>query len=147
MSDQKYRQRGYQDHDRSDREKSGGGGPAGPGRRRGRNASRGRAAAAWACRPLRFSAAVPAAPRPRWRRCFPGAICGKCRGDLHTCKNCRHFDSALNNECRQAVPLRIAVKTKGNTCPLFEARLAQEQEQEVAGHRDARSAFDALFQF
>lgn len=75
----------------------------------------------------------------------PGATCGKCRGDLHSCKNCRHFDSALNNECRQAVPLRIAVKTKGNTCELFAAKLAQEQAQEAGGHRDARSAFDALF--
>lgn len=144
MSDQKYRQRGYQDHDRSDREKSGGG-PSGFGggpRPERQPGPRGRGLgmptdSVFRCGVCGTKAEVA--------QVLPGAICVKCRGDLHSCKNCRHFDSALNNECRQAVPLRIAVKTKGNTCELFAAKLAQEQAQEVAGHRDARSAFDALF--
>lgn len=142
MSDQKYRQRGYQDHDKTEREKSGGG-PSGP-RPERPPGPRGR------------GLGMPTATVFRCATCgtlqevaqvIPGATCGKCRADLHTCKNCRHFDSAKTNECRQAVPARIAVKTKGNNCPLFEAQLKQEQEQEVGGHRDARSAFDALFKF
>lgn len=76
-----------------------------------------------------------------------GATCGKCRNDLHCCKNCKHFDTGTHNECRQGVPVRIAVKTLGNCCPLFTAQLKQEQQQEVGGQRDARSAFDALFKF
>jgi len=140
MSDQKYRQRGYQDQGRTEREKSGQG-PGGPRPERGPG-PRGR------------GLGKPTATVFRCATCSTqneigliteAATCVKCRGDLHTCKNCRHFDSAAHNECRQAVPARIAVKTKRNECTLFEPKLTQEQEQEVGGHRDARAAFDALF--
>ncbi len=144
MSDQKYRQRGYQDHDRKEREKSGGG-PSGLGggpRPERQPGPRGRGLGMPTDSVFRCGVSRQ---QGRGGLRDPGATCGKCRGDLHSCKNCRHFDSALNNECRQAVPLRIAVKTQGNTCELFAAKLAQEQAQEVGGQRDARSAFDALF--
>lgn len=142
MSDQKYRQRGYQDHDRTEREKSGLGKAGGGPRAERSPGPRGR------------GLGMPTESVFRCATCgtqsevdyvIPGATCGQCRGDLHCCKNCRHFDPGLANECRQAVPLRIAVKTKGNTCELFAAKLAQEQAREAGGHRDARAAFDALF--
>ncbi len=144
MSDPKYRQRGYQDHGRTEREKSSpGGSPAGP-RYEPPAAPRGR------------GLGKPTATVFRCASCgtlhevayvLEGATCGKCRGDLHCCKNCKNFDAAAHNECRQVVPARIAVKTKGNSCALFAAQLKQEQQQEAGGHRDARSAFDALFKF
>jgi hypothetical protein len=143
MSDQKYRQRGYQDHERTEREKSGLGGPSGP--RAERNPG-----------PRGRGLGMPTATVFRCGSCgtlhevayvLEGASCSKCRSDLHCCKNCRHFDSAANNECRQPVPARIVSKTKGNSCSLFAAQLKQEQQQEAGGHRDARSAFDALFKF
>lgn len=143
MSDQKYRQRGYQDHGRTERDKPG---PSqAPGSRplpqpgpRGRGLGMPTATVfrCGSCGTLHEVAYV-----------VQGATCAKCRGDLHCCKNCKNFDTAVHNECRQAIPARIAVKTKGNSCTFFEAQLKQEQQQESGGHRDARSAFDALFKF
>lgn len=139
MSDQKYRQRGYQDHDRSEREKSR---PGGESRAESPPGPRGR------------GLGMPTATVFRCAQCgtqneigllTPVATCVKCRADLQTCKNCRHFDAGAHNECRQNVAIRIAVKTKRNECPSFEPRLTQEQQQEKGGQRDARSAFDALF--
>ena len=85
--------------------------------------------------------------------------CPKCKADLRTCKNCRHFDTGAQFECTQPIPERITKKDMRNSCNLFMARTSIERETRDSGGgggtpspstrasdaSDARSAFDNLF--
>lgn len=81
--------------------------------------------------------------------------CPKCKADLHSCKNCRHFDTSAQFQCTQPIPERIAKKDLRNRCELFMARTSIERETRDSGGgnghvppanpSDARSAFDNLF--
>lgn len=48
--------------------------------------------------------------------------CPKCAADLHTCRNCRHFDTASRFECSQSIKERVGKKAAANRCLLFKAR-------------------------
>jgi hypothetical protein len=83
--------------------------------------------------------------------------CPKCRADLRTCKNCRHFDTSAQFECTQPIRERITKKDVRNRCELFMAKTSIERETRDSGGSnggqpisptnasDARSAFDNLF--
>jgi hypothetical protein len=79
----------------------------------------------------------------------PGAACPKCGAALHSCVQCRHFDSSARWECSRnaEIPARVAVKTAGNACPVFSPLagfdLTGTRSSETPA--DARRAFDALF--
>jgi hypothetical protein len=84
------------------------------------------------------------------------SVCPKCSADLRSCKNCRHFDTAVRFECTQAIPERITKKDLRNQCEFFMARMSIERETRDSGGgapntgtitkpSDARSAFDNLF--
>ena len=75
------------------------------------------------------------------------ATCLACGKDLHTCTNCLHFDTGSPNECREAVPLRIAKKATRNECGLFAPKLVQEFEADSGKPNDPKAAFDSLFDF
>jgi hypothetical protein len=65
---------------------------------------------------------------------------------LHSCVNCRHFDTSARFECRKPREDRIASKTKANDCDFYEPKVAQEVGQSNRSeNRDAKDAFDALF--
>ena len=137
----KYRQRGYQDD----------GGDAGRGRGSGaprerREGPRGR------------GLGKPTATVFKCARCGArvldvevalNAICRECGSDLHTCTNCRWFDSSAPKECRQPIEERIASKAKRNECELFAAKTVQEFASDSSGPApsDAKAAFDDLFDF
>jgi hypothetical protein len=81
--------------------------------------------------------------------------CPKCKADLHSCKNCRHFDTAARFECTRDISERITKKDLRNNCEFFMARTSIERETRDSGGgstsgptmkpSDARSAFDNLF--
>jgi len=81
--------------------------------------------------------------------------CPKCKAQLRSCKNCRHFDTAARFECTQDIPERISKKDLRNRCAFFMARTSIERETRDSGGAtsgapsvkpsDARSAFDNLF--
>jgi hypothetical protein len=85
--------------------------------------------------------------------------CSKCKADLRSCKNCRHFDTSAQFECTQTIPERITKKDLRNNCQFFMARASIERETRDSGGKpgggvpspsptsssDARSAFDNLF--
>ena len=81
--------------------------------------------------------------------------CPKCKADLRSCKNCRHFDTAAQFECTQPIPERVTKKDLRNNCEFFMARTSIERETRDSGGSsgasptarpsDARSAFDNLF--
>ncbi|MBI1748541.1 MAG: hypothetical protein HYR55_18430 [Acidobacteria bacterium] len=73
--------------------------------------------------------------------------CPKCKSDLHSCKNCLHFDPSRHLECTQAIPARIVKKDLRNACALFTVRKSVEKEasESLSKIEDARAAFDRLF--
>ena len=81
--------------------------------------------------------------------------CPKCKADLHSCKNCRHFDTSAQFECTQRIPQRVVKKDLRNHCEFFMARTSVERETRDSGggsgpatpsnSSDARNAFDNLF--
>lgn len=152
MSDRKYRQRGYQDTSGSKekRERP----PQGQGR------------------PPKQEQMGPRTPRmvgtvTRARCSNCGAVlapgfsvdsqCPKCGADMHSCKQCVHFDTGARFECTQAIPERIAKKDIRNECTFFEFRFTIEKDtapvsqkpaaspETVSRPNDARAAFENLF--
>ena len=139
MSDRKYRQPGYMDNDRDRQQKSG-------------------------PREQRPSRDMTFGPRPiqmagtrevsRCSQCGtvliglgedPGRC--KCGFELHSCKQCTHFDPGSRFECRQPITERIARKDTRNDCKLYSIRVTVEKETSTAAVRaeDARKAFENLF--
>jgi hypothetical protein len=144
MSDRKYRQRGYQDDDRS-REPRRDQGPRKPPEPRDPRLPR-----------------DPRAPNmPGFRQVFRcgrcghvestdvGALskCGKCGVALHACIHCESFDPGARFECRQTIHARVSPKDEPNDCKLFAARLTVERETGSTAPASARKALDDLFKF
>lgn len=154
MSDRKYRQRGYQDDDRSRR--SGG-------ERRPQKPKE------------PYDPRLPRDPRvpnmPGYRQVFRcarcGSIqsleigsrsrCGQCGVDLRACIHCDAFDPGARFECRRKIAARVSPKDAANECPHFAPRLQVEREtgsspasSGSSGSADssgAKKAFDDLFKF
>lgn len=138
MSDQKYRQRGYKDHDddreRRDRQPSG---PRPPRREgpRGRGLGQPKATV--------FRCAV--CGRQQSPDIVPGSVCAQCDADLHTCTHCTSFDSSAPGQCRHPDAEYVASKAKRNECEHFQPRTTQEFAKEAESMSAGKAAFDALF--
>ena len=88
----------------------------------------------------------------------PNGQCPRCKAELHSCKQCVHFDTAARFECTQPIPERIAKKDARNDCTFFEFRVTVEKDTSPASYAtptapaaspsnssDARKAFEDLF--
>jgi len=90
----------------------------------------------------------------------PAVQCPRCNFELHSCKQCRFFDTGAQFECTQPIPARITPKDAKNDCKFYEFRMTVEKDTapttysqplQVAAAispsrpRDARQAFDDLF--
>ena len=136
MSDRKYRQRGYQENDRS-REQQPAKQKQAPRDREGPRSPRmmafGQKIKCAAC-----AATVTA-------NISHDAQCPKCNADLHTCRQCSFFDPGARFECRKPITARIMSKQARNSCELFAARAVVERETSSGKPTDARQAFANLF--
>lgn len=72
--------------------------------------------------------------------------CTKCQTPLHSCRNCKHFDTAAQWECRAPIKARIADKWAGNDCQHFKpAQVLDATGRRADTTEDARTAFHNLF--
>jgi hypothetical protein len=75
--------------------------------------------------------------------------CMKCGADLHTCSNCRFFDTTTMWECREKIPARVSPKHARNECAFYQPKvvrdLTADKGRQPQTPDDARKAFDALF--
>lgn len=72
--------------------------------------------------------------------------CPRCDADLHTCRNCRHYDAGAHHECRENQAEWVRDKDRNNRCDYFDpgvAPAAGGARKPAAG--GARAGFDALF--
>lgn len=145
----KYRQHGYQDRDRQDREREG--------RPDGESGSKSISPAArkdstFGPRPVNMPGTRTVS---RCSQCGivlqvipPTGLCGKCGFELHSCKQCMYFDPGKRFECMQAVVERVPKKDARNTCSFYEIRASREKETSTPAPlrpNDARQAFENLF--
>jgi hypothetical protein len=90
----------------------------------------------------------------------PNGKCPRCQAELHSCKQCVHFDTGKQFECTQPIPERIAKKDAKNECKFFEFRMTVEKDTSPVTYasktpatetmspsrpNDARKAFEDLF--
>jgi hypothetical protein len=140
LSDRKYRQRGYQDSGREPQKKFEQSAPA-------------RKDNTFGPRPLNMPGTRTVS---RCAQCGtllqslaePLGQCPKCSFDLHSCKQCEHFDPSSRFECNQPIPERLSPKDKRNDCSFYSMRVSFEKEttsKGIARPNDARQAFDNLF--
>ncbi|MBI4588582.1 MAG: hypothetical protein HY725_07060 [Candidatus Rokubacteria bacterium] len=131
MEDRQYRQRGYKDDARKTpakrQEPSVSRPPATPGSRS-------------VARCSDCGALLPAATDPLGQ-------CPGCSAELHSCKQCTHFDPGHRFECTQPISERLPDKRARNACPSFSLRVTVERGTPSGATRpeDARRAFDNLF--
>jgi hypothetical protein len=150
--DRKYKHRGYQD---SGGYGSNSGGqsqrPQGPRpdppRQRMEDAPRGRTAGGFG--PDAFKCNKCGTIRHSLSELLTDDACNSCGADLHTCGNCRFFDTTTLWECRENIPVRVVGKHAKNTCALFQPKivkdLSADKGKQPQTPDDARKAFDALF--
>jgi hypothetical protein len=152
--DRKYKHRGYQDgggyssHSNRDSNSQR---PQGPrpelGRQRLEGAPRGRTAGGFG--PEVFKCNSCGHQRIGLEQPTSDETCMKCGADLHTCGNCRFFDTTAPWECRENIPARVSPKHTRNECTFFQPKvvkdLAADKARQPQTPDDARKAFDALF--
>ena len=132
MGDRKYRQRGYMDSDharreekKSPRERIGPKSPTMPGARS-------------VVRCASCATIVPSESDLTSK-------CPRCGFELHSCKQCAHFDTSSRFECTQPISGRIVKKDARNECAFYALRTTVERETSMARPLDARAAFESLF--
>ncbi len=137
MSDRKYRQRGYQDSGRGEKP----------------------ATKAPSPKSESFGPRTPNMPGKRSVvRCAGCGVilpaesdysgqCPRCGFELHSCKQCTHFEPSAPLECTRPITERIGKKDARNNCAFYEPRVTVERETSSGSSRpnDARKAFDDLF--
>src|SRR5262245_826987 len=146
----KYRQRGYRDSERGDRDRERPKAPPAPLLTPEERAQQ---------RALKHAVSREANEVVRCPNCGRnvqalGAItaetrCPHCAAALHCCRSCRHFDTSARWECRQPIPQRIPDKGATNDCTFFEARLVLDatgkRTSTAASGDDPKSQFENLF--
>lgn len=152
MSDRKYKHKGYQDGGGSSSYSSGGGSsrPQGPRPemrpQRMEGAPRGRTAGGFG--PEAFKCNQCGQIRQNLGELTTDETCLRCAADLHTCGNCKSFDTTTLWECRENIPARISAKQVRNECTFFQPKIVRDlaaDKGKVLSPDDARKAFDALF--
>jgi hypothetical protein len=141
MSDRKYRQRGYMDHDRDrDREPQRPKPQSPQSQPRDREGPRSPKMMAFGEKVKCAACGAQAPPN-----ITVASSCPNCKADLHTCRQCTYFDPSARLECRKPITARIVNKNANNTCELFAARTVVERETSSGAPTDARQAFAKLF--
>ena len=152
VSDRKYKHKGYQDGGGSGSYSYGGSKPQTPRPdaykpQRMEGAPRGRTAGGFG--PEVFKCNQCGQQRVGLDEPTAEETCMKCGADLHTCGNCRFFDTTTLWECRENIPARVSGKHTKNTCTFFSPKvvrdLSADKSHKLQTPDEARKAFDALF--
>src|SRR5262249_21278135 len=146
VSDRKYKHRGYQDGGGYSSRSDGGSRPQGPRpepqRLRMEGAPRGRTAGGFG--PGGFKCDKGGQQRIGLELPAFDELCVKCGAELHSCSNCRFFDTTTLWECRENIPARVPNKHARNACTFFQPKvvkdLAADKGRQPQTPDDARKA-------
>jgi hypothetical protein len=70
--------------------------------------------------------------------------CPQCDRPLHVCRNCRFYDPAYNNQCRETQAERVVDKERFNFCEFF-SPLEVPTTKVATPQNSARAKLDELF--
>jgi hypothetical protein len=76
---------------------------------------------------------------------FRRDTCQHCGRDLHACVQCRFYDKAAHNQCREPQAEQVVDKDKANFCGYFEFAGGAGGGEREADARKSRRALDNLF--
>jgi hypothetical protein len=72
--------------------------------------------------------------------------CPHCDSDLHSCRNCRHYDPAKHNQCAETQAEWVRDKEASNYCDYFSPGGSRRSGAPAPnGADDAKKKFDSLF--
>lgn len=74
--------------------------------------------------------------------------CPKCDSDLHSCRNCRFFDTSKHNQCAEPQAEWVRDKEASNYCDYFSPNTghgAAGASRPAPKADDAKEKFDSLF--
>jgi len=80
--------------------------------------------------------------------------CPQCNSDLHSCRNCRHYDPAKHNQCAETQAEWVRDKEAANYCDYFSPSASRRVGTALGDERgtnstsaadDAKKRFDSLF--
>jgi len=71
--------------------------------------------------------------------------CSLCKADLHVCLACRHYDSKLNDGCREDRAEFVLDKDKANFCDYFRANPNPFVPRDDKQAREAKARLAELF--
>jgi len=86
---------------------------------------------------------------PPARRVGNRDTCPTCDSDLHSCRNCRFYDTSKNNQCAETQAEWVRDKEMANYCDYFSAppglSVGRIGSRSVSAAQDAKKRFDSLF--
>ena len=72
--------------------------------------------------------------------------CARCGADLHSCRNCRFYDTSKNNQCAEPQAEWVRDKEAANYCDYFQpSSQPAKRPAESPSAQDAKKKFDSLF--
>ena len=71
--------------------------------------------------------------------------CSACKADLHVCRLCRQYDSAVSDACREDRADFVLDKEKANFCDYFKPHPGAYQPADERKAREARAQLAELF--
>lgn len=80
-------------------------------------------------------------PLPLSRR----SKCSHCNADLHSCRQCRFYDTSKNNQCREPMAERVVDKERANFCDYFEPNPGAFAGNESPETEASREKLNELF--
>jgi hypothetical protein len=72
--------------------------------------------------------------------------CPRCDSDLHSCRNCRHYDPAKNNQCAETQAEWVRDKEASNYCDYYSPASVRRAGAPASDSAAAvKKKFDSLF--
>jgi hypothetical protein len=65
--------------------------------------------------------------------------------DLHACRNCRHYDPAVNNKCREPNAEWVTDRERANFCEFFQLAREPLGAGKGSSAADAKKKLEDLF--
>lgn len=70
----------------------------------------------------------------------------ECKSDLHSCRNCKFYESGAHYDCKESVDFPVNDKERANFCDYFSVRFDFSSNAKKNDKIDAaRNAFNNLF--
>ena len=71
--------------------------------------------------------------------------CKQCGAELHACKLCEWYSTAVAKHCREPVAEEVKDKERANFCDYFKPRAGAYSKSDDAASSKANAGLDALF--